>query len=157
MTRLRRRLRPRGDSGQLTLLVIGFTVILFALVAVVTNASKIFLAQRALSGAADGAAVAGASAVDEAAVYGARLDGSVPLTDRTVRAAVRTYVQTSGVSSPDRFEGFVVVAAGTDDGITATVTLRARVPLPFQGVLFGAWSNGYPVEVTARARSPLGG
>lgn len=151
------RLAPHGEDGQLTLLIIGVTVILFLLVTVVTNASRIFLAQRSLSGAADAAAIAGAGAVDEGAVYQAQVDGSLPLTDASVSAAVADYVRRSGIAAPDRFDRLAVVTAGTTDGVTATVSLRATVSLPFQNLLFDAWADGYPVQVTARARSPLTG
>src|SRR4029079_11288369 len=61
------------DDGSLTLLVIGYTLIAAVLSVVGVDVSKVFLAQRALSSAADAAALAGAQAVDRTAVY---IDGA---------------------------------------------------------------------------------
>lgn len=143
------------DDGQLTILVLGFAVILLMLVALVTDASKIFLAQRSLSGAADAAAVAGANAVDESAVYTGQAGDALPLTSRSVRDAVDGYVADAGLARPDRFNRFAVAAATTQDGVTATVRLTATVPLPFPKLLPRTWRRGYPLAVTAQARSPL--
>ena len=52
----------------------------------------------------------------------------------------------------DRFGGFQVVDVSTD-GLTVTVTLGAVVAMPFVNVL--GLAEGYPVDATARARSPL--
>lgn len=150
-----RRLPAGRDDGQITLLVLGFVAILLLLLTLVTDASKIFLAQRSLSGAADAAALAGANAVDEGTIYAGRTGTDLPLTDDGVRAAVRDYVVKAGLDDPDRFRDFAVLRAGTDDGVTATVTLHTRVRLPFVRLLSRRWSGGYPVQVTAHARSPL--
>lgn len=144
-----------SDDGQLTILVLGFAVILLMLVTLVTDASKIFLAQRSLSGAADAAAVAGANAVDEGAVYTGQAGDALPLTSRSVRNAVDDYAAAAGLDRPDRFTRFAVATATTQDGVTATVTLRATVPLPFAELLPREWRRGYPLAVTAQARSPL--
>src|SRR5262245_31069203 len=54
-----------AESGQITLLVIGFTLVLAVLIAVVVTASRVFLYQRALSTATDGAAIFAANQLDE--------------------------------------------------------------------------------------------
>src|SRR3954451_6787334 len=70
---LRRRMLRRGfhrqEDGQLTVLMIGYTFIAAVLVLVGVDASKVFLARRALASVADSAALAGAQAIDRAAVY----------------------------------------------------------------------------------------
>ncbi len=135
------------DEGSVSVLSIGLTAVLLVLVTVVVDVSAVFLAQRSLSGAADAAAVAGANALDEDAVYRGGAAGEVlPLAG--VQAAVEEQVAAGGVGG--RFPG-LDVAAGTDGG-TATVVLGADVPLPFVGVV--APDATWRVEVTASARSP---
>lgn len=144
----------RGDreAGQTLLLVLGYVVLAALLVTLVTDASRVFLAERALAAAADGAAVAAASGVDEPGVYAGSGAGVLPLSAEGGRARVARYV--SRAELPARFPGFAVTGVATD-GQTATVGLAARVPLPFTGRFLAAWSAGYPISATASARAPL--
>src|SRR4051794_41470556 len=74
----------RGDEGQLTLLIIGFVAIAAVLIVIGVDASKVFLAQRALSSAADAAALSASQAVDKVAIYagtGGGCGGLLPLDD----------------------------------------------------------------------------
>ncbi|MGN6334076.1 MAG: pilus assembly protein TadG-related protein [Motilibacteraceae bacterium] len=158
MSRGRRRWSPgrwREDDGQLTVLIIGFTAILLALVAVVTDASRVFLVQRALSSLADGAAVAAAGGADEEQLYAQgppEADGAaVPLDPAAVQDALASYLADADAAA--RFPQLQDAAAATD-GRTATVTLAARVDLPFTG-LFPGLADGWPVTVSASAVSPL--
>ena len=153
----------RGDDGQLLLLVLGCALIVALLLTVVVDASRVFLAQRALAAAADAAALAGADAVDEAAFYdrsgGAARGGVgggrelVPLDDAAARQAVDGYVTAAGL--PSRFDDLVVSTALGRGGTSVTVTCSARVRLPFVNVVSAGHAEGYPVSVTASARSPL--
>ncbi len=164
MTGVPSRATRRGDDGQLLLLVLGCTLIVALLLTVVVDASRVFLAQRALSGAADAAALAGADAVDEAAFYDHSddvADGGgagevrelVPLDDAAARQAVDGYVTAAGL--PARFEDLVVSTALGSGGTSVTVTCSARVRLPFVNVVSAGHAGGYPVSVSASARSPL--
>jgi uncharacterized membrane protein len=125
------------DRGQALVLLIGLAAILVALVAVVTDASHVFLYRRALASAADGAAIAAVQALDEAAVYrdpGAFRRGALPLDASAARAAVERYVQNAGITS--QFNAFIIQSVGLSPDHTAvTVTLSARVELPFPGIV----------------------
>ena len=95
------RRRPSGDEGQLTLLIIGFVAIAAVLIVIGVDASKVFLAQRALSSAADAAALSASQAVDKAAIYagtGGRCGGLLPLDD--VEASRRAASASSSGRSP---------------------------------------------------------
>lgn len=141
----------RGDEGQLMLLVLVYTVIAGLLVTVVVNLSNAFLYRRSLVAAADGAALSAANSPDLDRIYAGA--GSVlPLSGAGARNAVRQYVVDAELHS--RFNGFRVVEV-TTDGDTVAVTLAATVPMPFVNSLSAQYRDGYPVEATVRARSPL--
>ena len=53
--------RRRGEDGQLTVLIIGFTAIVLLMIVVVTDISKVFLVRRELDATADGAVLAAAN------------------------------------------------------------------------------------------------
>ncbi len=141
----------RDDSGQLLVLILGFAVVAGLLVTVVTNASRVFLYQRALSSAADGAALAAAQSVDTAAIYRGGAEETLPLDPAAVDAAVTSYLADAGVGErlPD------LAVATTTDGTTASVTLTARVDLAFLNAVSDQWSSGVPLRATASATSPL--
>jgi uncharacterized membrane protein len=148
-----RRLRDR-DDGQLLLLVIGLAVIAAMLVTVVTNVSKVFLWERSLASAADGAAVAASSAVDEPPLYAGRTGERLPLSPDGAGARVAAYVAGAGLAERfgPRFEYDVAV-----ENDTVTVTFTAPVDLVFVNLVSSAYADGYPMSVTASARSPLRG
>jgi uncharacterized membrane protein len=146
-----RRLRDEED-GQLLLLVIGFAVIAALLVTVVVNVSKVFLWQRSLAGAADGAAVAAASAVAESVFYEGGKPERLPLSPDEAGSRVAAYVARAGLGERfgPRFDYAVAVA-----GDTVTVTLTAPVDLVFVNLVATGYADGYPLSATASAQSPL--
>ena len=130
--------RLRGDDGQLTLLVLGYTAIAGLLTVVVVDVSTVFLARRGLAAVADGAAVAAVQSVDRAALYaGTDTGGLLPLDPAAVRTTVADYA---------RHHPEAEVAGSSADGRTVVVDARREVALPFGG-LVGVDS----VTVTARA------
>jgi uncharacterized membrane protein len=108
------------------LLVLGFTVVLLLLVAVVVDVSAVLLAQRGVASAADGAAVAAAQRLDEASFYARGLHGTVPLDPEGVRATVAEYA--ASVAPETQLEG------GTADGRTVVVRAERVVRLPLGGL-----------------------
>ena len=135
------------------LFVIGFTLVAALLVTVVVNASKVFLTQRALSAAADGAALAAVDALDEVAFYGGARGETLRLDDAAAGAAVADYVASAGLT--ERFDGFEFTTGLGGDGTTVTVTCGSRVALPFINAVSDAYNEGYPLSVTASARAPI--
>jgi hypothetical protein len=134
------------------LLIIGFTVIVGLLITIVANASAVIRTESQLFAAADGAAAAGANAVDGEALLRSPAESTLPLTEDGVRTTVDGYVDTTGLVR--RFRDFRVLAVGTD-GTTASVTFSARVKMPFINLLSAKYDGGYPVTVTSLATSPL--
>lgn len=140
------------DAGSVLVLTLGFTVVALLLVAVVVDASKLFLTRRALAAAADAAALAGAQAADLPAVYaGGADDGGVPLDPAAVDAAVAGYLRAAGLA--DQLTGLELTDVSTD-GTTVTVTLTARAVLPLSSAVTDV-PEGVPLTVTARARSAV--
>jgi uncharacterized membrane protein len=144
--------RPRGDDGQLMLLVIGYFAIAALALTVVVNASKLFLAQRALVSAADGAAQVAAQAVDEASIYRGVVSSDLPLHSVHASNAVLAYAQSHRLA--ERFPDLQITQAAVQ-GQTVAVTLRTKVSLPFLGVLVGERRAGVVLSATAKARMPF--
>jgi hypothetical protein len=142
----------RDEDGQLLLLMLAYTVIAAVLITVVVDVSQAYLYRRSLLAAADAAALSAANQPDLAAVYTGDDPAVLPLSQRGTRRAVEQYADDAELA--DRFRGFQVVTVDTD-GAAVTVTLRAVVHLPFANLVTSRWTDGYPVEARAHARSPL--
>lgn len=144
--------RQPSDKGSVLLLIIGYALVLAALTVVLIDISSVFLARRALTGATDGAAIAGAQALDEATFYTAESLDAVPLAAMDAREAVERYTEVEELA--ERFPGLSPLAV-TSDGQSVSVTAMTLVRLPVLGVLAGGWAAGVPVTVTASARAPF--
>lgn len=135
------------------LLVVGYFAIAVLVLTVATDASAIFLAQRSLASAADGAAVVAAQSVDERALYLRDYTETLPISDDALYAVVVDYVEHQGLR--DRFTGLEVVRASSPDGRTVTVTFRTTVRLPFVNLIAGEHGRGVQLTATAHANMPL--
>ena len=143
--------RSRSDEGSVLLLIIAFAAIAALAVTVVVDASKYFLAQRALASAADAAAAAAAQSVDQPALYRGVPTDALPLSDSSVATSASAYLREAGLDG--RFDELSMDAA-SPDGRTAVVHLHAVIHLPFAGILGGRFASGVSLDATARARSP---
>jgi hypothetical protein len=155
--------RREDDEGAIVVLVIGYAAIAIALVAAGIDASKVFLAQRALSSAADAAAVSAAEGVDTDRIYdGPELEcgKSLPLAPSLADALARRDIADE---SPDLAHAFASLdpPSTTIDGTRVTVSLRGRVQVPFGHLLqwLGIAGPDGRVEVAgqASATSPVSG
>lgn len=144
--------RDRRDDGQVTIVVIGFAMIVLLLFAVVVSGSRVFLGQRDLAAAADSAAASAAQAVSEPAVYGGDTGAELPIDPAAAQARVAEYVALAGLAG--HFDDFSVVAVSVT-GATVSVTFTARAPMPYGGMLSDEWEDGYPITATATAHSPF--
>ena len=108
----------RRESGQITLVTVGFFAVVGLLAVVVVNASDAFLERQRLNGLADGAVVAAADALDLDAFYTA---GVTVIDPDVARARVVDHV----AGSPD-----VRVVEVRLDGDTVTVRLERDISLP---------------------------
>lgn len=108
----------RSDEGQITLVTVGFVMVLGLLGVVVINASDAFLERQRLNGLADGAVVVAADALDLDAFYSS---GVTTIDPDLARTRVAEHV----AGSP----GVRVVDVRLS-GDTVTVRLERDVTLP---------------------------
>jgi Putative Flp pilus-assembly TadE/G-like len=114
---------PRGERGAVAPLVAMMLLGLVALAALVIDGGLLFAERRDLQGMADGAARAGAMAIDEDLL---RETGTVRLDPTAARAAAERYLETAGV------EGAIRIDADT---LSVTVDLQERRPTLMMGLL----------------------
>ena len=134
-------MKRKSDEGSVLLLILGLVVVAALFVTVVIDVSTLYLQRRSLMAGADGAALAGAQAIDKSTIYreGLPVGGPLPLDSSATAAAVRTYIENSGLRQ--EFSNLQVDVA--TEGTTVTVSLSARVQLPVtNGVTPGAFDGG---------------
>jgi hypothetical protein len=148
----------REDRGSTLPFVLLCFLLALLLVAGTVAASAAFLAQRDLQSDCDGAAVAGAAAVDPAGVYadGALLD-ALPLTTVAAQDAVAGYAARAGLGDTS-FAVTVTVTVPVPvpvpvDGAAVAVRCGRRVTVPF-GPMFGL-GGGVDRTADSSARSPV--
>jgi uncharacterized membrane protein len=145
------RLRERDESGQLLLLVLVYALIAAAIVMVVTDVSKVYLAKRALASTADGAALAAAQAIDRGAFYRQGASGELRLDPTAAEAAIRSYAERNNLSA--RFADLTFDQPQvSDSGRTVRVRVHCRVVLPFTGTFTGGTRS---IDVDAQASAQL--
>jgi uncharacterized membrane protein len=137
------------DQGTVLLLILGLVVLAAMLVAVVTDVSALYLQRRELMAAADGAALAGAQAVDKARIYRTGLPsaGPVPLDPVAAKSAALSYLASVDV----RLDDVRVETTGT----TVSVTIATRYPLPVSNTVTLGSAGSPVVDATATARTAV--
>ena len=150
----------RRDDGQLTVLIIGYVAIAAVLVVVGVDVSKLFLARRALSSAADAAALAAAQAVDKAALYGGAggCGGLLPVEPSAASSYAESSVADAAGSLHQTFATLEPPETVVQSG-TVSVHLSGQVAVPFGRILAllvpGHDDGRVRVDVVAHAQSPL--
>jgi len=147
------RRQGESDEGSVLLLIIGLVVLAALLVTVVMDVSALFLDRRDLIAAVDGAALAGAQAVDAEALYTDGLPASGPLVldEGRARAAVEAYLTENGFF--DRYAEFAVQVQ--TNPTTVQVELQALVQLPVTNTVTPGQADGVQVRASAAARSAV--
>lgn len=85
------------EEGQATVLIVGLTGVVALLVAVVVNASAVFIERQRLGDLADGAAVSAADEIDLDHFYAAGLDdGDAPLRRSSMDEVIADYLRATG-------------------------------------------------------------
>jgi hypothetical protein len=142
-----RGLRPDGDEGQTTVLVIGLSAICLLLATVVLAVTAVNIEARKLLSAADGATLAAADS------FTMDVDGqNVPvLADRQAAQAVSGYLVAADAYG--RFDGLAVQSVEvTDGGQTVEVVLTATAHPPIVNWIV---PSGVTVVATSSSRTAL--
>ena len=143
--------RPRfaDDEGSTLPLVIGLVALCLAVVLVATAATSLVLARMRLVSLADGAALAAAEGFDLADLH--VVDGQVRA-ELTDAAALEAAVAHLAAVLIDGLDEVALVAAGSDDGRSATVTVSAMWRPP---IVIWLVPDGLRLEATSTARVVL--
>ena len=134
----------RGESGAVLPLTAVMLLGLLAVAALVVDGGVLFAARRDLQGLADGAARAGAMAIDQGVL---RETGAVRLDPEAARAAAERYLAAGG------FEGDVRIDA---DMLVVTVDLEEIRPTLMMGLL-GVRTVTVAAHAVARPRVGIEG
>jgi uncharacterized membrane protein len=116
------------DRGSTIPLILGFFLIGLLMVAAAVMASDAFTKQRDLQSVCDGAALAGANAIDGPAARTRQLSSTLPLA--AVQAAVQNYLAADSGRA-----GVTVQAALSADGSTVQADCRSHTHLAFAGII----------------------
>lgn len=127
MPRRDRPSRATDQTGQMTLMIVGFAFVLAMAVAMVVDASAAYLQRQGLDTVADGAALRGADlgATGREVYTGGVPEGRLELTTAAVRASVHDYLVRSGAYA--RYPG---LSFSVDlDRAASSVTVHVEAPL----------------------------
>ena len=88
--------RTRREDGTITVMVVGFFIVVALLAVVVVNASAAFLQRQELNNVADGAALAAADALKAESIYEHGIGEDAPLDPERARQIVAAYLSSTG-------------------------------------------------------------
>lgn len=89
-------MRRRGERGQVTVMVVGFFVVVGMLTAVVVDASVAYLRNQSLNSLADGAALAAVDGIEGEQVYSGDLGDRAEIDPRLAERYVEQYLRDTG-------------------------------------------------------------
>ncbi len=123
----------RDDSGQVSVLIIGFAAVLLLAIAVVIDASAAYLQRQGLDTLADGAALRGADlgATGEDVYRGGVTDDDLELTAAKARAAVRDYLARR--RRLPKYPGLTAHVTVTPTTVEVRLTAPVDLPLSIPG------------------------
>ena len=142
------------EQGQISLLILGFTVIALMLIIGGVDVTAVQLARARLLDAADGAALDASDTLDSGSAYSGGLRSAVEISDASVRQAASQYLAVQprplGVTSWVLADG-----TGSPDGQTAVIRLRGTADIPIAAAVLSAFGGSVNITVESRARSGL--
>lgn len=119
--------RQRVQGGQVSLLIIGFAVVLVMMVGVVVDASSAYLRRQGLDSLADGAALAAADGVQGEQVYTSGIAEHALVDATSARRYVSAYL--SAVGARRRYPGLVYSVDVAGDTVEVRVAAPLRLPI----------------------------
>jgi hypothetical protein len=144
-----------GERGQISLLIIGFTIVALMLIIGGVDVTAVHLARARLLDAADAAALDASDALDNGSAYqGGLRQSAVSITDDSVRRSASEYLAVEplphGISSWSLTDG-----TGSPDGQMAVILLRGTADIPIGASVVAAFGGSVNIMVESRARSGL--
>ncbi|HEX7738261.1 MAG TPA: pilus assembly protein TadG-related protein [Marmoricola sp.] len=136
----------RDESGSITPLIVGFTLILATLVGVAVDASAAFLRRQQLDAIADAAALAATDGVQGDALYTRGITRRLEIDPTVAARFVARSIRESGAAR--RYPGLTFTVRTSDDRVVVTVHAPLHVPLPVPGVE-GSTVTGHAASVVA--------
>lgn len=144
----------RSERGQISLLILGFTVIALMLIVGAVDVTAVQLARTRLLDAADSAALDASDALDNGSAYGKGLRSAIEISSDSVRHSAVQYLAVQprphGISSWALVDG-----TGSPDGQTAVVRLRGTAEIPIAAKVVAAFGGSVDITVESRARSVI--
>ncbi len=145
--------KPR-EGGQISLLILGFTVIALMLIIGAVDVTAVQLARARLFDAADSAALDASDALDDGTAYSGGLRSAVAISNDSVKQSAARYLalqpRPHGISS-----WALVSGTGSPDGQTAVIRLRGTADIPIAAKVVAAFGGAVDITVESRARSEL--
>jgi uncharacterized membrane protein len=114
------------EGGTVTVMLVGFFLVIAALTAAVVDASAAFLTRQQLNSLADGAALAAIDGAQGQEVYEQGLGELAVVDPQVASASVADYLAAVGAHDDHASLSYDVVS----DGTRVTVTVSARLDLP---------------------------
>lgn len=146
--------REQAERGQISLLILGFTLIALMLIVGGVDVTAVQLSRTRLLDTADSAALDASDALDNGSAYEAGLDRTVPITDGSVRQSATEYL--AAQPRPHGISSWVLAdGTGSPDGQTAVIRLRGTVDIPIAASVLAAFGGSVNITVESRARSGL--
>jgi hypothetical protein len=124
--------RAREESGQITAMLVIFSLCALLAVVAVTDVSASYLRRQSATSLADGAALAATGSAVAVDVYGSADDDFVRLDPAAAQAAVDTYLRDTG--SYAAYPGLTAVVVVEGDTVRVSLTMPFTLPVPVPGV-----------------------
>lgn len=137
-----------AEDGQVTVMVVGFFVVVALMCVVVIDASAAYLRRQQLGSLADGAALAAADGAQGLELYEGGLGDLAEVDAAAAQQHVEQYL--AAVGAADEHPG--LVASVHTDGTRVTVTLQAPLRLPISPP---GWDESTTVAGSASAVVPV--
>jgi len=146
--------RGQRERGQISVLILGFTVIALMLIIGGVDVTAVQLARVRLLDAADSAALDASDALDSGAAYGGGLRSAIEISDASVRESAALYL--AAAPRPRGISSWVLVdGTGSPDGQTAVIRLRGTADIPIAAKVVAAFGGSVDITVESRARSAI--
>ncbi len=136
------------ERGTVTVMLVGFFLVIAALTAAVVDASAAFLTRQQLNSLADGAALAAIDGAQGQEVYEQGLGELAVVDPQVASASVADYLAAVGAHDDHAGLAYDVVS----DGTRVTVTVSARLELP---IVPPGWDSDTLVVGRSSAIAPV--